>query len=163
MKCGGLGIPNPWLLEERENNISKVAIKVLVGSLLIVANLNCVAHKGCVRRVSADGWKQRDFSGTAVLTIMKELVNGVGLNRPWQAMENGAWLMDITHQLNGTELSREESKDNLLLQYIILPLNLPTECDGCGKKFSVPHALSCPKGGLVLSWNNDSAKEWGTL
>ena len=145
-------------MEERENNISKEAIKVLVGSLLIVANLNYVAHKGCVRRVSADGWKQRDFSGTAVLTIMKELVDGVGLNCLWRSMQNGAWLMDITHHLNGTELSRKEFKDNLLLHYIIVPLNLPIDCDGCGKKFSVPHALSCPKGDLVLERHNDATK-----
>ena len=44
-----------------------------------------------------------------------------------------------------------------------MPLNLPTDCDGCGKKLSVPHALSCPKGVLVLAWHNDDAKEWGAL
>ena len=27
----------------------------------------------------------------------------------------------------------------------------------------MPHALSCPKGGLVLEWHNDAAKEWGAL
>ena len=44
-----------------------------------------------------------------------------------------------------------------------MPLNLPTDCDGCGKKFAVPHALSYPKGGLVLSQHNNAAKEWGAL
>ena len=58
MKCGGLGIPNPWLLEERENNISKVASKVLVGSFLIVTNLNYVVHKGYVHRARSDERKQ---------------------------------------------------------------------------------------------------------
>ena len=27
----------------------------------------------------------------------------------------------------------------------------------------MPHALSCPKGGIVLARNNDAAKEWGAL
>ena len=36
-------------------------------------------------------------------------------------------------------------------------------CDGCGKKLSIEHALSCPKIGLVLVWHNDAAKEWGAL
>ena len=44
-----------------------------------------------------------------------------------------------------------------------MPLNLPTDCDGCGKKFLVPHDLSCPKGGLVLAWHNDTSEEWGAL
>ena len=36
-------------------------------------------------------------------------------------------------------------------------------CNGCGKKFLIEHALSCPKGGLVLAQHNDAAKEWGAL
>ena len=44
-----------------------------------------------------------------------------------------------------------------------MPLNLPTDYDVCGKKFLVPHALSCPKVGLVLELQNDAAKEWVTL
>ena len=42
-------------------------------------------------------------------------------------------------------------------------MNLPTYCDGCGKNFSVPNDLSCPKGGLDLARHNDAAKEWGAL
>ena len=44
-----------------------------------------------------------------------------------------------------------------------MPLNLPIDCYGCGKKLLVVHVLLCPKGGLVLEWHNDSAKEWGDL
>ena len=49
------------------------------------------------------------------------------------------------------------------LQYGIVPLNLPTDCDGRGNKFISPHALSCPNGGLVLAKHNNADKEWGTL
>ena len=41
--------------------------------------------------------------------------------------------------------------------------DIPAICDGCGKKFLIEHALSCPKGGLVLTWHDDAAKEWGAL
>ena len=44
-----------------------------------------------------------------------------------------------------------------------MPQDIPATCDGCGKKFSIEHALSCPKGCLVLAWNDDAAKEWGAL
>ena len=44
-----------------------------------------------------------------------------------------------------------------------MPQDIPATCDGCGKKFSIEHALSCPKGGLVLARHNDAAKEWGAL
>ena len=44
-----------------------------------------------------------------------------------------------------------------------MPQDIPATCDGCGKKFSIEYALSCPKGGLVLARHNDAAKEWGAL
>ena len=44
-----------------------------------------------------------------------------------------------------------------------MPQDIPATCDGCDKKFSIEHALSCPKGGLVLARNVDTAKEWGAL
>ena len=72
---------------------------------------------------------------------MKELADGAVLNRLLQTTENGAWLTAIHHRLNGAELTWEEFQDNILLWYGIVTLNLPTDCYGCGKKFSVPHDL----------------------
>ena len=57
----------------------------------------------------------------------------------------------------------EEFQDNILLQYGIVPLKLPTYCDICGKKFLVPNVLSFPKGGLVLARQNNAAKKWVVL
>ena len=73
---GGLGIPDPRLLVERAYNTSKSASEVLIGSLLGGTDLNYVSNKGCVRRASADGQKQREFSETAALTLQKELSDG---------------------------------------------------------------------------------------
>ena len=41
--------------------------------------------------------------------------------------------------------------------------DIPATGDGCGKKLSIDHALSCPKGGLVLARHDNTAKEWGAL
>ena len=98
-----------------------------------------------------------------VLTIQKDLADWAGLNRLLKPTENRAWLTDITHCLNVIELSREEFQDNILLRYGIVPLNLPNDFDGYGKKCLVSHALSCPRGGLILARNNDDSKEWGAL
>ena len=78
-------------------------------------------------------------------------------------MRNGAWLSNVTHHFNGTELSREEFRDNLRLRYGLMPQDIPANCDGCGKKFCIEHALSFPKGGLVIGRHNNAAKEWGAL
>ena len=44
-----------------------------------------------------------------------------------------------------------------------MPQDTPATCDGCGRKLSIEHALSCPKGGLVIARHDNAAKEWGAL
>ena len=52
--------------------------------------------------------------------------------------------------LNGTDLSADEFRDGVRVRYGLVPGGLPTLCDGCDGRFSVEHAMSCEKGGLVL-------------
>ena len=44
-----------------------------------------------------------------------------------------------------------------------MPQDISVICDGCSKRFSIENALSCPKGGIVLSRHDDAAKDWGAL
>ena len=83
--------------------------------------------------------------------------------RMLRATETGAWLTAMPDRLNGTELSAEEFRDSLRLRFGLTPLGLPDRCDGCGQRFSVGHALTCKKGGLVLLRHNDVAAEWHHL
>ena len=83
--------------------------------------------------------------------MQKELAGGQERNHLYRAMRNGAWLISVPHRLNGTELYRKKLRDNLRLRYELMPQDIPATCDGCGKKFSIEHAVSCPKGGLVLA------------
>ena len=69
----------------------------------------------------------------------------------------------VPNRLNGTEFSQEEFRDNLRLRYGLMLQEIPTTYDGCGKKFLIEHALSCPNGGLVIVRHNNAAKEWGPL
>ena len=99
----------------------------------------------------------------AELAIQKELAGGQDRNHLHRAMGNGACLSAVSHRLNGTELSREEFRDTLRLRYGLIPQYTPATCDGCGKRFLIEHAISCPKGGLVLVRHDDAATEWVAL
>ena len=99
----------------------------------------------------------------AKLARQNELVGGQERNLLCRETRNGAWLSAILHRLNGTELSQEELCDNLRLKYGLMPQDIPANCDGCGKKFSIDHALSFPKGVLVLAQNEYAEKELGAL
>ena len=68
------------------------------------------------------------------------------------------WLSALPHRLNGMDLSWEELWENLCLIYGLMPQDIPATCNGCGKKFSIEQALSCPKGGLVLARHDYAAK-----
>ena len=61
----------------------------------------------------------------------------------------GQWLSVMPLTVNGTELSPQEFRDNLLLRQGRAPGDLPKHCDGCGATFTMTHALDCKVGGLI--------------
>jgi hypothetical protein len=77
--------------------------------------------------------------------------------------ETGQWLTVMPSAVNGTELSAQEFRDALLLRYSRSPGDLQSHCDGCGQTFGVRHALSCMKGGLVISRHNEIRDELSDL
>ena len=97
------------------------------------------------------------------LDRLTELAGGQYRNRIHRAMRNGAWISAVPQCLNVTELSWEELWDNIRLRYGLMSQDIPATCDVCGKRFYIKHAISQPKGGLVLARNENAAKEWGSL
>ena len=69
----------------------------------------------------------------------------------------------VPSRLEGTQLLRQEWHDVMSLRYGLTPVGLIQQCDGCGANFSVEHALSCKKGGLVSWRHNDARDEWAWL
>eukprot|EP00957_Ditylum_brightwellii_P155986 11872600-Ditylum_brightwellii.AAC.1 len=56
---------------------------------------------------------------------------------------------------NNNMLGKGEFQDGLLMWYILEPLDLPTHCDGCGKKFGLKHTLDCKSGGLITAQHDE--------
>ena len=72
------------------------------------------------------------------------------------AQEKGAssWLTCLPIEEFGFTLHKGAFHDALALRYNWQPLHVPSSC-GCGTKFSVEHALSCPKGGFPSIRHNE--------
>ena len=60
-------------------------------------------------------------------------------------------------------MSRQEFVDNSRICLNLKVLNLPQHCNGCGAGFSIEHALSCKKGGLVSIRHDNVRDETGAL
>jgi len=72
------------------------------------------------------------------------------------AQETGAssWLTALPVAEFGFTLHKCAFRDALCLRYGWLPARTPINCD-CGTRFSVEHALSCPKGGFPSIRHNE--------
>lgn len=72
------------------------------------------------------------------------------------AKEKGAslWLEALPIKEHQFNLSKGEFRDGLCLRYGWTPPRLPDGCV-CGSTFNIPHALSCPTGGLPAIRHNE--------
>ena len=66
-----------------------------------------------------------------------------------QACEGSGWLTFLTRSQDGTDLSREEFRDNLLCRLYLILQDTPLKCDGCSNPLTVEHFCHCKRGGLA--------------
>jgi hypothetical protein len=154
VRPAGMGLPNPV-----QSAPACFAASQACTSLLVTTGLNANIHtrhagrerrRARLNRAAADERKSRRISAASDPATQKRML--------W-AKETGAWLTTMPDRLNGTELSADEFQDSLRLRFGLVPLGLPDRCDGCGQRFTLGHAMSYKKGGLVLLRHNDVAAE----
>jgi hypothetical protein len=163
VRQAGLGLPDPTLSAPDCFAASEASTELLAQSLregtALDANMH-VKHAGEQRRSAR---KARQEAEQLVLSTLSANAEPAVQRRLLRAKETGTWLTTTPDRLNGTELSADEFRDSLRLRLGLAPLDLPDRCDGCGQRFSVGHAMTCKKGGLVLLRHNDVAAEWHHL
>ena len=160
---GGLNILNPVQLSDILYNSSKSATTLLVDSLLTQKKLDLYLHSSKVKESKINTHHQIQSQHTNYLqTIQNDPIPYYAKNLPTNQTQ-GHWLSNIPNSLNGTVLSTEEFRDNLLLRYNLTPSNLPNKCDGCQQPFTITHALNCKHGGLINLRHTEIANEWAHL
>jgi hypothetical protein len=159
----GVGIPNPTLTSDDAHRTSVACTSHLSSTLRAGEQLDAHLHSQHVGTERRQCQRLRKEKEQASLKVLLAAASQAQSRRLTRAKETGPWLTAMPDTLNGTVLTADEFRDSLRLRYGLKPLALPDSCDGCGQRFSVGHAMTCKKGGLVLLRHNDVVEEWHEL
>ena len=88
--------------------------------------------------------------------VKKELQCPLKLKSIEASTENGAslWLTALPVKSNGFYLEKQAFWDAVFIPYNIPLRRLPTTCV-CGLAFNIQHAMNCPRGGFIISRQNE--------
>ncbi len=163
VKQAGLGLPDPVKTAPLSFEQSVWSSGDLVKSLRDGSALDVNGFCASASKKRRAKHKEKTKDAEIAFTVLTARLPAAETRKLKRAKETGAWLTATPNRLNGTKLAGDEFHDGLCLWYNFPPKSLPPKCDGCGHNFSVPHAMSCKKGGLVLICHNDVKDEWNHL
>ena len=155
-RLGGIALANPTSVADEEFSASTKVSDPLKNAIL----QQSFEYSGGVvyEQVEAKGEIHRskcERSTQAAETLKQSL--SASLQRSMDlAQEKGAstWLTSLPIQEFGFALHKRAFQDAMALRYNWQPLQAPSTC-ACGTKFSIEHALSCPKGGFPSIRHNE--------
>ena len=162
VKQAGLGIRNPVDNASHVHAASRDACSYLTETLMSGEFFDYAHHCKTVRLACSEAREKRIEREVDYMDDLAKDKPAVK-RRLDRSRASGCWLSVEPSRLNGNDLSAEEMRDNLRLRYNLAPVDMPANCDGCGKKMTVEHALQCKVGGLVHMRHDDVADEFRHL
>jgi hypothetical protein len=159
IKKAGLAILDPTLTAVSGHTASEVICGHIIGAILGKKKYRSAEHKATMLAgIGAYRVRHLTANQRKLDSILKKLPPE-RCRTILRGEETGAWLSSSPSIVNGTELSTQEFRDALHMRYGITPPDLPLKCDGCDQHFTLQHALSCKKGGLVIFRHNEIRDE----
>lgn len=163
VKFAGLGILNPAQSAKEQFDTSRMITAELSDGLMANKELDVEDY---LQRGKETRTFRRTLRNGTHKGLKNELLSGsdeTTKRRLKRSCQTGSWLTITPNRMNGTLLSADEFRDSLRIRYGLVPLHLQQECDGCYQRFSVEHAMSCKKGGLITIRHDDVKGEWHQL
>jgi hypothetical protein len=159
-RFGGLGILDPTKIAQSSYEVSHSATAMVREAILGDEPLDVPGHRAFYaqkqrshRAVVEEGLKA-EFSA-----VLEEMKPEQRIRVKAQVDSKGmAWMNALPLESESFDLSAEQWRDRVALQYGWSLKALPSSCDGCGKKFSTDHALMCMNGGNV-KWGHDQVRD----
>ena len=160
VRWGGLGILDPTKAAQSSYELSFSATSMVREAILGDEPLDVPGH----RAYYAGQQRKRRAEGEAELKARYEEV--LSKLRPEQRQKvqgqvdskGMSWMSVVPRAKESFDLSAQQWRDRVHLQYGWDLQGLPEKCDGCGKRFSTDHALVCLKGGLI-GWGHNQFRD----
>lgn len=161
VKSAGLAIPDPTVTANDNYMTSSLVCGHLVQAIRTDSEVtfSSVDHKSTRSSTIAEIRKRKTEEEKGILEDICSKLDPDTARTIKRGALCGQWLSVLPSTVNGTELSPQEFRDNLLLRYARSPGDLPERCDGCDKLFTVQHALDCKSGGLIIQRHNEIQAE----
>ena len=157
VRMAGLGILNPVSTATFAHETSYQASTHMRESIKYCSEFTLETHKSylAASRKTHRGKTDHMYSQTLSSELNKmSLPNARSIKRSSE-YKNSSWLSIFPSKVDNFHLSSQEFRDAVCLRYNLGVNNLPSWCDGCGQAFTVNHALSCKKGGLIIMRHNE--------
>ena len=161
VKLGGLGIMDPTKSCSHNYHTSSSITEDIVKAILEDYPFSLRDYSRSASEAKA---ASKESLLQANISALETALSSPTANTPSKriidrAKSTGIWLSIVPMTSTKSTLSSLEFCDALHLRYGMTPSNLPTHCDGCHAPFSVQHALTCKKGGLVTLRHNELRDE----
>ena len=162
-KNGGIGLPHLHTTAQTQYKTSKMATEHLVKKITGREELCGITHY----KAGSEAKKYNKMRTEESEKLRyQETVKGLPNTRKRiieRAPLTGIWMSQYPGIYNGNILSPVEFRDSILTRYGETPEKLHTHCDGCGKKSSLDHLLTCKTGGLVHLAHDELRDELANL
>jgi hypothetical protein len=164
VRHGGLGILDPTTTNNHCFSASTDTTSLLSESLIHGTTFCALKHQRTAAkgRQTAKQHLRETHEANLAATILASATT-LDKRRIKRSTATGAWLTTLPNLLNGSDLSADEFRDGIRLRLGLHPTTLPPRCDGCNERFTVEHAMSCRKGGLIIQRHNGLVTTWGLL
>ena len=154
---GGLGLDLPAVSANSLYAASRHATEVIVSAIISATPFEPSAHDDLVFVAQRHYRKQLDTNHEALFSeICLELdpLHRCAIERA-RANDLSAWLSVMPIEKDNYDLTGQEFRDALAVQYRKPLLCVPPCYDGCGVPSSLDHFLICRKGGLIVQRHNE--------
>jgi hypothetical protein len=159
IKKAGLAIPDPTVTAVASHTASEVICGHIIAAIRGKAKFRSTDHSSTMSAGKAAYRARNAAANQGKLDSILKKLSPERRRTILRGEQTGAWLSTLPSIVNGTELSTQEFRDAINMRYGITPPDLPLKCDGCDQHFTMQHALSCKKGGLVIFRHNEIRDE----